>query len=719
MHPQGTEQITALVFLDIALIVVVARVFGLVCRRLRQPTVVGEIVAGLALGPSLFGLLPGNPTAFMFPPVVIPYLQVIAGLGLIIFMFIVGLELDLGLLKGKGSTAAGISLVSVAFPFLLGLGLASWLYHSHATVEGHHVRALPFALFIGAAMSVTAFPVLARILSERRMQKTETGALALACAAVDDVLAWTMLAAVLAVVGAASTVGLVTLVAEFGALAAVLFLLVKPRLTILVAHRQRAGRLTPDIFAVVLVGVLVCSFLTSRIGVHSIFGAFLFGAIMPRRGGAELSADILQRLEQVTVLLLLPVFFITTGLNVDIGALGSRGLVELGAVLVVACAGKFLGASLAARAFRVPGRRATAIGVLMNTRGLTELVILNVGYESHILDKRLFTALVLMAVITTVITEPLLRLVYPDRFVARDIARQERASLGLTADYRVVAAVDGNDEQDARVVDVGVSLVRAAPSAELIVSRFDEAHRGVEVGAGLTSELAAIAASFESMESLTARATVAGVATVARSQFSENVARDLAAQVAAAEADVLVLTSARRDLVDNILVGVECAVVLVVGEGSSPSPNRMNRLAEVQTIVTKAGTGDDGLAAVEQACRVALALDRGLAFSPSRSRRERRREESLQFRLSAGGVTVRTDAGLETPPDEMLPVLGWQDWLDMSEDEQSSYTRSPTVLLVRGAVDDEGERLTTLLSARSGGSSALLPLSQPQPEGQV
>jgi hypothetical protein len=569
-------------------------------------------------------------------------------------------------------------------------------------------------------MSVTAFPVLARILSERRMHKTDTGALALACAAVDDVLAWTMLAGVLAVVGAASGFRLVVLLVEFGSLAAVLFIVVKPRLRSLVAHRERAGRLTPDIFAVVLVGVLVCSFLTSTIGVHSIFGAFLFGAIMPRRGGAELSADILQRLEQVTVLLLLPVFFITTGLNVDISGLGWRGVMELGAVLVVACAGKFLGAFTAARALRVPGRRATAIGILMNTRGLTELVILNVGYESHILDKRLFTVLVLMAVITTVITEPLLRLVYPDRLVVRDIARQERTALGLTAEYRVVTAVTGNDEQDPFVVDVGVALVRAAPSAELIISRFDDPLRGVELGSGLTTELAAIAASFESMQSLRSRATVAGVATVARSQISSDMARDLSVQVTAAEADVLVLTTAHGGMADDVVADVPCAVVLVLGEWASPSSaDSSNALAGVSTVLTRAGAGSDGLAAVEQAARVALALDSGVTFAKSSSRRERRREESLRSRLTSGGVMVQDEAPLPATPEQTLPVLGWQDWRSLSEQEQLAYARSPLVLLVRSAVDDDGENLTRLLEARSRSTRTPLLSHEAQGDGHV
>ena len=273
-------------------------------------------------------------------------------------MFIVGLELDLGLIEGKGRIAATISVCSVALPFALGAALAVWLHDAHDVAAGEPVDVLPFALFIGSAMSVTAFPVLARLLTERGMSRIPTGALALACAAVDDVLAWTMLAVVLAVVQSTGPRDTVVMVAEAVAFVGVMFWFVKPRLRSLVRHREAAGRLTPDIFAIVLIGVLLASFITSEIHIHAIFGAFLFGAIMPREGAAQLSHEILERVEQLTVLVLLPVFFIVTGLNVDVTGLGKRGLVELAAVLVVACAGKFLGATLAARAVEVPARRA-------------------------------------------------------------------------------------------------------------------------------------------------------------------------------------------------------------------------------------------------------------------------------------------------------------------------------------------------------------------------
>jgi NhaP-type Na+/H+ or K+/H+ antiporter len=263
----------------------------------------------------------------------------------------------------------------------------------------------------------------------------------------------------------------------------VMFRIVRPRLRSLVDRRRVAGGLTPNIFAVVLVGILVSAYITNWIGIHAIFGAFVFGAIMPREDAAPLSQEILERLEQVTVLLLLPVFFIATGLNVNIRGLGPRGWLELAAVLVVACVGKFVGAAGAARLSGISARRSSAVGILMNTRGLTELVILNIGFALGILDRQLFTVLVLMAVITTVITDPLLRIVYPERMVARDVAQAERAALGLTAAYRVVAVANGPDSD--RRYRSGTSRRRVQqPAADQPVR-----HPGTRRGGGLRADL--------------------------------------------------------------------------------------------------------------------------------------------------------------------------------------------------------------------------------------
>ncbi|MDT7546498.1 MAG: hypothetical protein QOE99_2608 [Actinomycetota bacterium] len=701
------DEIAALVFLDIAVIVVVARLMGMLFRRLRQPAVVGEIIAGIALGPSLLGTLPGDLPTHLFPLDVRPFLRVVAQLGLIIFMFIVGLELDVALIRGKERIAATISLASVVLPFAMGIGLAVYLHHNHGVVAGKKVDFLPFALFIGASMSVTAFPVLARILTERGMYRTEIGAITLACAAVDDILAWSMLAVVLAVVAATGALGLPLILGESLAFVAFMFLVVRPQLRRLVTAYERAGRLTPNILAVVLVGFLLCSYLTDRIGIHSIFGAFVFGVVMPRENSQKLFHEILEKLEQVSVLLLLPVFFIATGLNVDVRGLGASGVGELLAVLAVACTGKFVGAAAAARGLGIRNRKAAAIGVLMNTRGLTELVILNIGLAVGVLDKQLFTILVLMAIFTTVITEPLLRLVYPDKLLARDIAEAERAALGLVDAYRVLALVPetSGGERDPRaesIVDTGVALLGSERPSELVLSRFDKPMKKVEVGAGLSGELMSIAASFGASQDLVHRAADRGAKAVARSQFSDDPARDLLAQSIAVEADALLVRVDAADatgvkLADRLLADIDCAVVMDVG-GVAPT--------EGSLVAVLVGPGDDGLAAIEQAVRLTRRTGAPLELIDVGDRREGRRLGGLLERLRAAGVpaSIRiasTDAWAVAPGDLLVAGFeGRRRGRVLADTVAAVAAAHPgATLLVRAAGDDKGESLYSLLDS--------------------
>ena len=619
------DEVAALVFLDIAVIVVVARLSGMLFQRLRQPAVIGEILAGLALGPSLLGQFPGNLGTEIFPLDVRPFLRVVAQLGLIIFMFIVGLELDISLIRGKERAAATISLSSVILPFGLGTVLALWLHDHHHVVAGKEVKLLPFALFIGASMSVTAFPVLARILTERGMHRTEIGALTLACAAVDDILAWSMLAVVLAVVRSSGSLDLPKILLETLLFVGVMFVVVKPQLKRLVPAYQKAGRLTPNVLAIVVVGFLVAAFITDRIGIHAIFGAFVFGVVMPREASHALFADILDKLEQVSVLLLLPVFFISTGFNVDVTGLGRQGLGELGAVLAVACIGKFVGAASAARVMGYRARKASAVGVLMNTRGLTELVILNVGLAVGVLDLKLFTILVLMAVFTTVITEPLLRLVYPDKLLARDVAEAERAALGLVDAYRVVAVVEPEGSEE--LVDVGVALLGKEDPSELLLTRFEKAGPRNEVGAGLLSQLAGIASGFDALQELVRRARGLDAQAQVRSQSSDDPARDLLAQALAVEADVLLLRADDPNAA-AVLAGAECTVIL--RQGGTPG----------EAVAVLPGPGEDGLAAIEQGLRIAGRDGVPLVLSPSGDRKNDKRAVEIAERLGRAGLNV-------------------------------------------------------------------------------
>jgi Kef-type K+ transport system membrane component KefB len=391
-----TDQIT-LTLLSVAVVLVAAWVVGRLFERVGQPRVIGEVVAGIALGPSVLGHL----SSVVFPAGGRPLLKLLATLGLIVFMFLVGLGLDLDhLARGRRRLAAAVAVWGTVIPFGMGIALAAALYRSH-----HLVAFAPFALFMGASMSITAFPVLARILIERDYYAKPFGAVAMACAAGDDVLTWATLALVVAIVSSSGSWELPYVIVLSAAFAFLMIRVARPALARFADHTAESGALV-----VVVAAVLLCAFATSAIGIHEIFGAFLFGAIFPR---GPLAEGIRRRLTGLAAILL-PVFFVSTGLGVDVRGFGLQGAWEFPLILVVACTGKFLGALVGARSQRLPVRESFALGALMNTRGLTELVVLSIGRQLGVIDARLFTLLVLMAVVTTVATAPLLRLIEPD-----------------------------------------------------------------------------------------------------------------------------------------------------------------------------------------------------------------------------------------------------------------------------------------------------------------
>ena len=377
--------------------IVVARLGGALFERLGQPPVIGEVIAGIALGPTVLG---GWSTS-LFPTGTRPLLRILASLGLVVFMFLVGLELDLRQLSNhRQRISTAVAVAGTAVPFGFGMALAAGLHPRHATGDF-----AAFALFMGTAMSTTAFPVLARILQERGLYDKPLGVLTMASAAGDDVLTWGTLAVVVAIVtatGAWTLPYICVLGLGFGL---VMIVVVRPALARLGDRALRPGDL-----GLVVAGILACAFLTSALGVHEIFGAFLLGAVFPR---GKLAEDVRRRLAPVAAILL-PVFFVTTGLNVDVGRVGWEGVWQLALILVTACAGKLIGAGIGARSQGLAPRESLALGVLMNTRGLTELVVLDVGRELGVLDGPLFTLLVLMAVVTTVATSPVVDLIGPD-----------------------------------------------------------------------------------------------------------------------------------------------------------------------------------------------------------------------------------------------------------------------------------------------------------------
>lgn len=428
---------------QIGVILLAARLIGLLFRRLRQPQVMGEMVAGILLGPSLLGWLLPDLSAALFPPDSLGYLDALSQTGLLLFMFLVGLELDPELLRGRGRAAVATSHSSIVAPFLFGALLAFYLY---PRVSDPSVRFLPFALFIGAAMSVTAFPVLARILTDRNLLRTKVGAIAIACAAVDDVTAWCLLAVVVGLVRVAEGEHslAVTLLGSLGYVIA-MFAIVRPALMRqLEAHYRRRGRVSQDLLAVVLLLVLLSAFITEWIGIHALFGAFLLGAILPK--DSRFVHDLAAKLEDVTVVFLVPLFFAYAGLRTRIDLLAGADMWRDAAIiLLVAIAGKFGGSALAARFTGLSWREAAAVAILMNTRGLMELVILTIGLDLGVVSPALFAMMVLMAIVTTFMTSPLLEWIYPAERMRQELIGEDREEEAFTVLIPVALPSSGPD----------------------------------------------------------------------------------------------------------------------------------------------------------------------------------------------------------------------------------------------------------------------------------
>ena len=384
---------------QLVVIVAATRLVGALAARLRQPRVVGEIAAGLLLGPSLLGRFAPGISAWLFPPATLPVLLAVSHLGLLFFMFLVGLHLDLGMLRASGRTALVTSPVSIVVPLGLGIAVAVAIQPRFAP----EVSPLAFALFMGVALSVTAFPVLARILEERGLTRTRIGVVAIACAAVDDVSAWCLLAGVTAYVrAAAGSISFARTLLLLAVFAAAVLLLLPPVLKRLLTRSPAA------FLPLAVVCLLACAAVTEAIGVHALFGAFLAGIAMPRRNDLRHALEV--SLEAVTSVVLLPLFFASTGLRLDVGWLqGSAAWSAFGLILLAAVGGKLGGSMVAARATGMGWRDAAGLGILLNTRGLVELVILGAGLELGVLTPPVYSMMVLMALVTTAMATPILQ----------------------------------------------------------------------------------------------------------------------------------------------------------------------------------------------------------------------------------------------------------------------------------------------------------------------
>lgn len=391
-------------FLALAVIITTARALAAVFSRLGQPAVIGEVIAGLLIGPSLLGRIAPTLSSYILPPPVAPFLGVLAQVGVVLYMFLVGVELDLSRMRGRVHSTVAISHASIIVPFLLGSALALLLYPRFSSRD---VPFTVFALFSGVAMSVTAFPVLARILTDRGAQNTAMGTVALTCAAIDDVTAWCLLAVVVSVAthtssGALLTIGL-TVAYVVG-----MILIVRPLLRRFARWQEGQASLSRGVLAMVCVLLLVSALITEAVGIHAIFGAFALGAMIPH--DSSLAASLKAKLEDIVVVFFLPAFFAYTGMRTQMGLV--TGLAAAGwcvFIVLTASVGKFGGSFAAARLSGLGWRDAASIGVLMNTRGLVELIVLNIGLDLKVISPTLFAMLVLMAVVTTVSTTPILQ----------------------------------------------------------------------------------------------------------------------------------------------------------------------------------------------------------------------------------------------------------------------------------------------------------------------
>jgi len=406
----------------LAAVVLLGRFLGYLFRGVGQPPVIGEVVAGILLGPSLLGYVWPDAYAFILPASVAPSLNLVSQLGVVLYMFLVGVELDTSVFRSQLRATVMIALTGIAVPFALGAGLATTLFPrlSPSGVSRSH-----FVLFLGIAMSITAFPVLARILADRGITRTSLGRLALTCAAVADVIAWCLLALVVGIVQRSGGGGLLTAVLTFAFITG-MFAIVRP---FVVRLLRRGEDREPDrgVIAITLAAVLLSALATEAIGIHAIFGAFLLGAVIPH--DSRLARALEQRIEHLVTILLLPGFFAFAGMRTQIGLLTSvDAWLTCASLIVVATAGKLGGTLLAARMVGHDWRHATGLGILMNTRGLMELIVLNVGLDLGIISPALFTMMVIMALVTTMATTPALLAVFPASARERERIAEARAT---------------------------------------------------------------------------------------------------------------------------------------------------------------------------------------------------------------------------------------------------------------------------------------------------
>jgi Kef-type K+ transport system membrane component KefB len=651
-------------FLAVAIVLIVCRIFGWVAVKVGQPQVMGEVIAGICLGPSVFGAISANAQAWAFPSDILPAFGTAANLGLIFYMFLVGLEVDRGQLKGKVAKAAAISNASVAVPMLLGIAVALPLYK----LVGPNKKFIAFALFMGVAMSITAFPVLARILSERRMLTRPVGALTIACAAIDDVTAWFLIALALTI-AASGTVGAVLKTIGL-AVAFVLFMVLVVRRVVgrMATAYDQVGRIPPVWFAGIIVGVLLSAYITETINIAFIFGAFIMGMIMPRH--SRMNEEITRRIEDFVVTLLLPLFFAYTGLRLNVGLLDRPELWLITLLLIaVAIVGKLAGAAIAARVAGYDWRASAVIGALMNTRGLTELIVLNLALDTGAISNALFAMLVVMAVVTTLMAGPLLKLLDPKNEYGRQV-EDEFADAALAAvqahpelpvPERSILVAPETDAAIPQLVSLAEPLAGSTPVRELIVARLVQPTRGARTGvrAGLQTENLALERASRSINDLRERLASGGVVARGVALTSTNPGDDLVHIVEREPVD-LVITDGRRRLIGEgvplgegteLLERATCDVAVLVAKEQEPI-----KLGPDSPVLVPFGGAEHDWAALELGSWLAASTGAPLRLLGAGGQTDE--TKSVTRMLADAGLLVQQATGVSTEP---LVVAGGRD----------------------------------------------------------
>ena len=558
----------SILLIQIIAVLLMVRLFGFLFKHIGQPGVIGEIVAGIVLGPSVIGYFFPDVFQALFPPESLTNLELLSQVGLVLFMFVIGMELDFSVLKNKINETLVISHAGILVPFFLGIVASYWIYEEYAAAQ---TAFLPFALFIGISMSITAFPVLARIIQERNMTKTSLGTLAIASAANDDVTAWCLLAVVIAIAKAGTFASALYAIGLTALYIIIMFMVVRPFLKKVGEVYANQEVINKTFVALILLILIISSTLTEIIGIHALFGAFMAGVVMPPSIGFR--KVMMEKVEDIALVFFLPLFFAFTGLRTEIGLINSPALWGVCLLLItVAVAGKLGGCAVAARLVGESWKDSFTIGTLMNTRGLMELVALNIGYEMGVLPPSIFVILVIMALVTTFMTTPLLHLV--ERIFAR---REER----LSAKLKLVFCF-GRPESGRSLLSIFFLLFgKKMKAAQVVAAHFT-------VGTDL-NPLNAEQYARDSFSLVDEKASELGLSVENRYRVTDKLVQDMIRLARKERPDMFLLgagskyrpdtagsngvlwLSLFRDKIDDVMEQVKCPVAVFVNRGYSGS----------------------------------------------------------------------------------------------------------------------------------------------------